>query len=112
MFVVIVQFESKTERRRELISALVEYGRDVLQNEPDTLRFEIIQDRQNPNRFFLYEVYHDREGFTAHSQHPEFGQRWAKLKDWLASPPTQFCTGTNIFPPDDVDWLPRTKEFT
>ena len=109
MFVVIVQFESKTEHRRALIDALIEYGHDVRQNEPDTLRFEIIQDRQNPNRFFLYEVYHDREGFTAHSRHPEFGQRWEKLKDRLAAPPTQLCTGTNIFPTGEADWLPPTK---
>jgi autoinducer 2-degrading protein len=110
MFVVIVQFDSKTEHRRALIDALVEYGHEVRQNEPGTLRFEIIQERHNPNRFFLYEVYRDREGFAAHSQRPDFGQRWEKMKDWLAGPLTQLATGTNIFPPDDAGWLPPAKD--
>ncbi len=47
MFVVIVQFDSKSEHRKALIDALIDYGGDVQHNEPGTIRFEIIQDRRN-----------------------------------------------------------------
>jgi autoinducer 2-degrading protein len=100
MFVVIAQFESKTEHRRALVEALIAYGNDVRLNEPATLRFEIIQDLYNPNRFFLYEVYQDRLGFDAHIGRPEFGQRWEKFKPWLAGPTTHLCSGKSIFPPE------------
>ena len=107
MFIVIVLFDSKTEHRKELIDVLLEYGRDVQQNEPDTVRFEIIHDLQNPNRFYLYEVYRDRAGFDAHAQRPEFGPRWEKLQGWLAAPPTHLCSGTSLFPPNDATyWQP------
>lgn len=107
MFIVIVQFNARTEHRHELIDALVAYGREVQQHEPDTLRFEIVQDLYNPNRLFLYEVYANREGFTVHTQRPSFGSRWESFKPWLDGPTTHLCSGTNVFPPEgDAGWGP------
>ena len=105
MFVVIVQFDAKSQHRKELIEALVAYGRDVRLNEPETLRFDIVQDRLNPNRFYLYEVYPDRAAFDVHTQRPGFGPRWEQLGAWLDGPTTHLCSGANIFPPDgDASW--------
>ncbi|MER5300361.1 MULTISPECIES: putative quinol monooxygenase [Streptomyces] len=63
---VLVQFDVPPAKREEFVAAALFDARGSLANEPGTLRFEVIRDENNPNRFYLDEVYESREAFDAH----------------------------------------------
>jgi autoinducer 2-degrading protein len=43
--------------------------------EPGNLRFDVLRHLSEPDRFFIYEVYRDEDGFKAH-QRSEHYLRW------------------------------------
>jgi quinol monooxygenase YgiN len=72
-----------------------------LKDEPGCLRFDVSQDRDQPNRFYFYEVYRDDAALDAHRQSPHFKLYFEKVQPWLASPPERRF-GTNVIPSDDA----------
>ncbi len=78
MYALLVQFDVLPEHRDAVIQALIEDGRGSLQDEPGTLRFDVVQDGDKPNRFYLYEAYRDRAAFDSHLQGPHFRKAWTK----------------------------------
>jgi len=71
-------------------------------DEPGCLRFDVIQDRDDPNRFYFYEVYRDAAALDAHRQTPHFKLYFEKTQPWLAAPPERRF-GKNLIPADS-DW--------
>ncbi|MEC4015459.1 putative quinol monooxygenase [Streptomyces sp. H27-D2] len=63
---VLVQFDVPPAKREEFAAAGLFDAQGSLANEPGTLRFEVIRDEDNANRFYLDEVYTSREAFEAH----------------------------------------------
>src|SRR4051812_36242746 len=100
----MVQIDIKPEHREAFIGATREHAQRARQNEPGTIRFDIIADGANPNRIFLYEVYADEEAFRVHGQAPSLAQFRAETQGWAES--TSLLTrGSSIHPPDDApDW--------
>lgn len=41
-------------------------------SEPGNLRFDVLRDAADPDRFYLYEVYRDEAAFKAHQQTPHY----------------------------------------
>lgn len=41
-------------------------------SEPGNLRFDVLRDAADPERFYLYEVYRDEAAFKAHQQTPHY----------------------------------------
>lgn len=72
------------------------------QDEPGCLRFDVIQDRDESNRFYFYEVYRDQAALEAHRETPHFKQYVEKSQPWLAAPPERRF-GKNVIPADS-DW--------
>jgi len=102
MYVLVVTIDIKPGFKEQFVAAMLEDARGSVANEPGCLRFDVIQDEQNANRIYLYEVYRDKSAFDAHTQTPHFIKWRDTVKDWLASPPV-VGTGSNIFP-SDADW--------
>jgi (4S)-4-hydroxy-5-phosphonooxypentane-2,3-dione isomerase len=101
MFAVIVKVRIKPENRLEFIEAMLADGRGSVQNEPDCLQFNIVEDHADPNLLHLYEVYTSEQAFEKHKQTPHF-QTWLEsTKDWLAAP-LDIATGKHLFPADPV----------
>jgi quinol monooxygenase YgiN len=71
-------------------------------DEPGCLRFDVIQDRDDPNRFYYYEVYRDEAALEAHRQAPHFKAYSDKVQPWLAAPPERRF-GKNVIP-SDANW--------
>jgi quinol monooxygenase YgiN len=71
-------------------------------DEPGCLRFDVMRDRDDANRFYLYEVYRDEAAFEAHRQTPHFKHYFEKSQPWLAARPKRRF-GTNVIP-KDVNW--------
>lgn len=107
MFVVCVTVHVKPEHREAFIAATRKNADNTLR-EPGNLRFDVIQQIDDPNRFLLYEVYHSDAGFADHQQTPHY-RRWREVvADWMAEP-RQAVKGNSLFPEDPASWQARPE---
>ncbi|GLZ78509.1 antibiotic biosynthesis monooxygenase [Actinorhabdospora filicis] len=95
MYHIAVSFDVPADRRDEFIAAALEDGRDSHAGEPGTLRFELITDADNPNRFYLNEAYTDKAAFDLHCEGPYFAKFFAIIEDF-AEGPTWLIQGTTV----------------
>ena len=102
MYALVVTIDIKPGFKEQFIEAMLEDARGSVTREPGCLRFDVIQDEQNANRIYLYEVYADKAAFDAHTKAPHFITWRDTVQDWFASPPV-VGSGPNIFP-FDADW--------
>ncbi len=103
MFGIIVKFDVQADFRETLVKALIEDGKGSLRDEPDTARFDILQDAANPNRLFLYEVYKDEASFKAHTEGPHFKKVMNVFNEMTANHHgsiEEVGRITNLFPAD------------
>lgn len=66
MKAIIVDFEAHPGKGAELRGALVTQARNSKQNEAGCRHFDVCADPDNPDRFFLYELYDDDAAVEAH----------------------------------------------
>ena len=99
MVVLQVTFQIKPEHVSEFLE-MARYDAEHSQKETGCLRFDVIQDRDDPNRFYFYEVYKDEAALQSHRQTPHFKLYFEKTQPWLAAPPERRF-GKNVIPPDD-----------
>jgi quinol monooxygenase YgiN len=102
MVVLHVTVQVKPEHIAQFLEQ-VRYDAEHSENdETGCLRFDVIQDKDDPNRFYYYEVYRDEAALEAHRQTPHFKLYSETVRPWLASPPERRF-GRNIIP-SDADW--------
>jgi autoinducer 2-degrading protein len=70
--------------------------------EPGVVRFDVIQDREDPTRFVLVEIYRDEKASTAHKE-TEHYRTWRDAVASLMAEPRQSRRYLNVFP-DDAGW--------
>ena len=85
MFVVVVRVHVVTDRVHEFTEATLANAAGTRQ-EPGNVRFDVLQGREDPTRFTLYEVYHDEASFKAHQQTAHYLTWKATVADMMASP--------------------------
>jgi quinol monooxygenase YgiN len=102
MFIACVHVHVKPENRESFIAASLENARNTIR-EPGALRFDVLQQSDDPNRFMLYEVYRDEAGAKAHKATAHYAQ-WAEtVKDWMAE--TRYSVKYNpLFPENLEQW--------
>ena len=71
------------------------YNHDNSRKEPGNIRFDVLQSKEDPTKFTLYEVFADEEAAAAHKQ-TEHYLRWREeVAPYMASPrramPTTPC---------------------
>ncbi len=104
MYVIIATIQIQADHKDAFIEAVVEDARSSVNNEPGCLRFDVIQDANDPNRIWLYEVYRDEAAFQAHLQAPHLLKFRETTQDWRVEGPQGAGRGSaNIWPPD-ADW--------
>jgi (4S)-4-hydroxy-5-phosphonooxypentane-2,3-dione isomerase len=85
MFTTIVHVFVKPEFRDAFIEATRENHLHSVK-EPGNLRFDILQDESDPDKFVLYEAYASKEAVAAHKE-TEHYQRWRDtVAPWMAKP--------------------------
>ena len=67
MYVVVINVHVKAESLSAFIAATRE-NHLASRQEPGNVRFDILQRKDDPNRFVFYEAYHDESGQLAHQQ--------------------------------------------
>jgi quinol monooxygenase YgiN len=99
MIVLHVTIQVKPENVAEFLEVVRYDAEHSEKDEPGCLRFDVIQDRDDPNRFYFYEVYRDEEALAAHREAPHFKYYADKTRPWLAAPPERRF-GRNLIPAD------------
>ena len=70
--------------------------------EPGIARFDVLQDREDPTRFVLVEVYRTSEAPAAHKATAHYAAWRDAVAELMAEPRTS-RRFVNVFPPD-VEW--------
>lgn len=97
-----VTLQIKPERLDAFLEAMLQNASSAVRDEPGCLRFDVVQDQEDPNRIYLYEVYRDEAALDAHRQSPHYLKWRDTVQDWYAAPAVRRL-GRNVFPSDD-DW--------
>ena len=99
MVVLDVTLHVKPEHIPEFLD-VVRYNAECAAAEAGCLRFDVIQDRDDPNCFRFYEVYRDDAALAAHRQTPHFKRYIETTPQWLAAP-AERRLGRNLVPSDE-----------
>ncbi|MBN3724629.1 putative quinol monooxygenase [Burkholderia sp. Ac-20379] len=89
-FHVLVQFDVPSDKREAFARAAEVDARESLASEPGTLRFDVIRDALNRNRFYLDEVYESEAAFTAHCGNAPFLNFFTEIDAYASGPVVLF----------------------
>lgn len=70
--IVLVQVSIRPELQAEFEAALMHNARESIRHDPGCLRFDVSQDKEDPTRWVLYEVYDSPLAHATHRQSPHF----------------------------------------
>lgn len=87
MYIVSVNIQVHADKINDFIAATKANHLGTRQ-EPGNVRFDVMQLREDPTRFALYEVYHQESDFTAHQQTPHYAVWKEAVAPMMASPRT------------------------
>ena len=76
IFAIFFRVDANPGKRQELVKFLQLNEKESLEQERGTLLFDIFQDPENENRFYVTEVYVDAAAFEEHQKHEAF-KRWS-----------------------------------
>ena len=100
MLIVAVHARIKPEHVQGFREACLENARNSIQ-EPGVVRFDVLQQTDDPTRFMLYEVYRSPDDPPKHRETPHYNAWLAKVTDMFAEPRTRQML-SNVFPPDQA----------
>lgn len=84
MQALIVSFHIKPEHVAAFEVAIADNARASRETEPGCRQFDVCRDPQNPQLFFLYELYDDDAAIAAHMQSAHFKAMDAATATWVA----------------------------
>jgi len=85
MLVTTVFVHVKQENIQDFIAATIENHKGSVQ-EPENLRFDVLQSKEDPTRFLLYEAYESSEAAAAHKKTPHYLKWRETVAPWMAEP--------------------------
>ena len=74
MLALVVQVKVKPEMREKFLAAALDDSTCSVRDEAGCVRFDVLQDNNDPNKFFFYEVYQDDDAFEVHRNGPSIAQ--------------------------------------
>ena len=102
MRALVVTIQIKPGHKDAFMEAMLDDARGSVQNEAGCLRFDVVQDLEDPDRIHLYEVYRDDAAIEAHRQAPHYLKWRETVKDWHAAEPVRRSCVT-VYPPES-EW--------
>ncbi len=97
-----VRVKIKPEMRQRFLDAIEVDALGSEQDEPGCVRFNVLQDVEDENVYYFYEVYVDEAAVDAHRAAPHYAV-WQGAADTLAEP-TQRIECRSVFPADPKYW--------
>jgi (4S)-4-hydroxy-5-phosphonooxypentane-2,3-dione isomerase len=101
MLIVHVHVRVKPESVEAFKEATVANARASLK-EPGVMRFDVVQQQDEPARFVLVEVYRDAAAAAAHKETPHY-PIWRDTVASMMAEPRHSVKFNNVFP-EDEDW--------
>jgi autoinducer 2-degrading protein len=98
MYVVCVTVKVKPGTESQFLEATRQNHAGTRQ-EPDNVRFDVLQHAEIPTQFFLYEVYRSAAAFAAHQQSPHY-LAWREAVADLMAEPRQGVKHHSVLPVD------------
>ena len=99
MIALIVTIQIQPEHREAFMESMLDDARGSNNDEPGCLRFDVLQDNEDPNKIHLYEVYKDQAALDAHRQAPHYTKWRATVQDWFAGE-IERKLASPVFPPE------------
>jgi len=106
----------KNGRVNEFIEEILEDANGSLSQEPGCLRFDVLQNIEDPKEIYLYEVYTNSDAFEYHKTTPHIAKWLEATKDMYDDSMLEAngdvknfqrrirSIGKNVFPPDNWKW--------
>jgi len=101
MHIVLVHVHVKPEFIQSFIEASLENAKNSIQ-EPGVARFDVIQQKEDPARFTLVEVYRTTDDPARHKETTHYNT-WRESVAHMMAEPRQGVAYTNLFP-EDAGW--------
>jgi autoinducer 2-degrading protein len=102
MIAVWVKARVTPEGRQRFLEAIEHDAIASERDEPGCVRFNVLQDAQDPNVYYFYEVYRDEAAIAAHRATPHYAG-WRAVADVLEGP-TEPARLTTVFPAAAAYW--------
>jgi autoinducer 2-degrading protein len=102
MIVVCVHVHVQPEHREGFIAATLENAARTI-HEPGNLRFDVLRQGDDPDRFVLYEVYRDQAAADAHKQTAHYATWRDTVAGWMADP-RKGTRYSPLFPVSPIQW--------
>jgi (4S)-4-hydroxy-5-phosphonooxypentane-2,3-dione isomerase len=99
MKALVVSLNVKPDMREQFLAAAQDDSTCSVRDEPGCLRFDVLQDVNDENRYYFYEVYRDDAAFAAHATMPHFA-RWRQAAAECLNGDVQRTDATTLFPSD------------
>ena len=85
MIVTFVHVWLKPDHINDFIAATTENHQRSIK-EPDNLRFDLLQDTNDPAKFVIYEAYKSDDAAVAHKDTAHYKKWRDTVADWMAQP--------------------------
>jgi (4S)-4-hydroxy-5-phosphonooxypentane-2,3-dione isomerase len=102
MLIVHVHVRVRPGRTADFLAATLVNARASV-GEPGVLRFDVIQDEDDPGHVVLMEVYRDADAAAAHKREPHYAIWRDTVADMMAQPRVS-ARFSAVFPTGSGDW--------
>jgi autoinducer 2-degrading protein len=102
MLAIWVKVRIKPEKRQRFLDAIEVDALGSEKDEPGCFRFNVLQDEQDENVYYFYEVYTGEEALEAHRATPHYAV-WCAAADTLDGP-AQAIRCRPVFPASASYW--------
>ena len=102
MIVTFVHVWVKEEHVHDFIKASIANHKESVR-EPGNLRFDVLQDEQDPAKFVLYEAYESEKAASDHKNTAHYLSWRDAVADWMLKP-REGVKHTIIAPADKSGW--------
>ena len=102
MLAMWVKVRVKPELKQRFLDAIEVDALGSEKDEPGCLRFNVLQDAQDANVYYFYEVYKDQAAFEGHRAAPHYAT-WRSAADTLDGP-AEATRCETVFPADRAYW--------
>ncbi len=96
MHAVIVSARVKPERRQQFLAAIEDHSTCSARDEPGCLRFDVLQDRADPDHYYFVDLFQDEEAAKVHASSPHRA-RWREASRECLAEPTSVTRCDTVF---------------
>ena len=110
MYAIFVTLNVNPDRIEEFEAASLGDAEGSTRDEPECFRFDIMKDPEVPGRYYLFEVYLNRDSLEKHRATPHFRTWWSTVEEWFTSDLEKIDMET-VFPTDN-GWKMQKPHIT